>query len=122
MPFNIRKNFFYQLFKNNKFCFSNNFLQENMPKITNFIEKQAKLALKNPVSTELVLLIKSEFRKIKYSYSKIKGGYQKKRFLIDIENQLIEIGSEFFESNINCGKVNFFSNLKRTGNIFELGI
>jgi len=89
-----------------------------MPKIENFIEKQSKLALKNPVSTELVLLIKSEFRKIKYSYSKIKGGNQKKRFLIDIENQLIEMDSEFFESKVINGKVYFIFELYK-GMIFK---
>jgi hypothetical protein len=42
---------------------------------------------------------------------KIKGGNQKKRFLIDIENQLIELDSEFFESKVINGKVYFIFEL-----------
>jgi len=106
MKIKIRKKLLYHLLKQNKFCYSNNFISASIPFIKNYVENQCKVKL-GILSSDLLQILKKEFRILKYEQTKVKGGNQKLKLIKKIENEVIEIELPNEECNLNEGK--FFS-------------
>ena len=87
----VRKKILYFILKENNFSFSEKIFNNSIPIIQRYIEKDFQKNIPLPFPESVVKILKNEFRKLKYAFDKIKGGYQKSKLLEKITTETIEI-------------------------------